>query len=66
MADIKWNVPSETQQKEIHARIKSAVPEEIYDNWIEDFVFERIDSEKVVVSYFGESSLKAFKKEFAI
>lgn len=64
MKESTWNLSDESVQKEIHDRLKRAMPEDLYDNWVEDFVFLRLDKKKIIAGYRGKGSLKTFKKEY--
>lgn len=58
------NLSDELVQKEIHDRLKRAMPESLYDTWVEDFIFFRIDRKKIKAGYTGEGSLRTFRKEY--
>ncbi len=62
--EIIGNEELENQQKKIKEHLKQAVPEEVYEKWIEYFEFEKIDRKKIVIGYYGEESLKEFKKNY--
>lgn len=38
--------------------------EEFYYRWVEDFVFEKIEKEQIVIGYLGKESFAEFEKEF--
>lgn len=48
----------------IKEHLKSVLPPEAYEKWISHFVFEKSDSKKIVATYYGNESLKKFKKEY--
>ncbi len=60
----KLDLRDENVQKEIHERIKRTMPETLYDTFVEDFVFLRLDKKKIVAGYTGEGSLRTFRKEY--
>ncbi len=48
----------------IKQHLKMALPEDVYRRWIDDFVFESIDSKKIIVGYYGNESLKEFNRDY--
>lgn len=54
---------NDTEQR-IRKLLKTVVPEDVYDKWIEHFVFEKIDGKEIIIGYYGKESLKKFKKEY--
>ena len=54
----------DNQEQRIKEHLKIVVPEEIYEKWIEYFVFESISRKKIVIGYYGIESLKEFKKNY--
>ncbi|MBQ5778351.1 MAG: hypothetical protein IIV97_06015, partial [Oscillospiraceae bacterium] len=46
----------------IKEALRSVLPEEVYNTWVDNFVFERIDSSAIVVAYYGREPLRGFKK----
>lgn len=52
-----------TEQR-IKENLKNVVPEDVYDRWIDKFVFEKIDENEIIIAYYGTDSLKEFKKEY--
>ena len=39
----------ETKEQRIKAHLKTVVSDEVYNKWIENFVFEKIDSKKILI-----------------
>ena len=62
MPDI--NESLEYTQNEIKFHLKQVLPEDIYDTWVDNFVIEKIDSNSIVVGYYGSEPLKKFNKEY--
>ncbi len=62
--EVEWTGDNVAAEKKIKEYLKSAVAEEVYDRWINDFTIERIDNRNVVIGYYGENSLKEFKKDY--
>jgi len=67
--DLKKNVFSRNEdfeklQIEIKEHLKNTVPEGIYDIWVDNFVFEKINSDVVVAGYYGDQPIKNFNKEY--
>ena len=54
----------EGMEQRIKDHLKKVVSQEVYDKWIEDFVFERIGEKEIIVGYYGTESLKEFKKKY--
>lgn len=54
----------ETKEQRIKAHLKTVVTDEVYDKWIDNFVFESIDSKKIVIGYYGSEPLKEFKRNY--
>jgi predicted MPP superfamily phosphohydrolase len=54
----------EDLQKKIKAHLKYILPEDAYDIWIDNFVFEQIDENQIVVGYYGTEPLKKFNREY--
>lgn len=52
----------ESLQRLIKDRLKVNMSGEFYETWVEHFVFEKIKGKKVVIGYYGETSLKQFDK----
>ena len=50
------------REQRIKKLLKTVVSEDVYDKWIEHFVFEKITDKEIVVGYYGNESLKKFKK----
>ena len=44
--------------------LKSTLPDEVYENWIDKFVFESVDEKQITVGYYGVESLREFEKEY--
>ena len=64
MTEQKRKLLAPEMQKELQSCIKRIMPESLYDEWAEDFIFLRLDAKKMVVGYTGKSSLRTFKKEY--
>ena len=54
----------ESVQIEIKEHLKKFVPDEVYNLWIENFVFEKISPKKIVVGYYGDASIKEFSDTY--
>ena len=54
----------ESVQIEIKEHLKKFVPDEVYNLWIENFVFEKISPKKIVVGYYGDASIKEFSNTY--
>lgn len=54
---------SEAETK-IHERLKSSLPLDVYDRWIQYFSLEKVQNDRVVFHYCGKASLRAFKKRY--
>lgn len=54
----------ETKEQRIKAHLKTVVSDEVYNKWIENFVFEKIDSKKILIGYYGSEPLKEFNKNY--
>ena len=48
----------------IKQHLKQVLPKEVYDNWIDNFVFESISRSKIVIGYYGSDSLKDFEENY--
>lgn len=59
---LESGVPEYTDQQ-IKEHLQTVLPEEIYTRWIAHCVLEEISEKQVVMAYYGEESLKEFKKE---
>ena len=44
--------------------LKQVLPKEAYDKWIDNFVFESINRNKIVIGYYGNDSLKDFNENY--
>lgn len=53
-----------TQDRQIKEHLKAVLPEDVYEKWIDRFVFEKIDRKKIIIGYYGSEPLKAFKKQY--
>lgn len=63
MVDNRTKNAPETEQ-ELKAFLKKNLPEEIYNDWIENFIFEKIDSEEIIAEYYGSKALQEFNKDY--
>jgi len=69
MAKTKTAVPefvsdSISQQQQIKDYLKGVFSEEVYNTWIEFFDIEKIGPKKIIIGYYGDASLKKFKKAY--
>ena len=53
-----------TDEQRIKKHLKDILPEEVYFRWIDNFVFEVIEENKILIAYYGDESLKEFKKTY--
>ena len=58
------NELADSREDRVKRHLKSVLPEDVYNDYIEYFVFEKIDDKKVVIGYVGGASFKTFKKEY--
>lgn len=59
------NMPAaESAEEKIKSYLKSVLPYDVYEKWIENFVFESIDKDKIVIGYYGSDSLSEFNKNY--
>lgn len=61
---LAQNEDVESLGKQIKQSLKNFVSDEIFDTWIDNFVFEEIDSNNIVVGYYGKEPLKEFDKKY--
>jgi len=50
----------------IKEHLKTVVSEDVYYRWIDHFVFEKINANRVVVGYYGTEPLKKFNKQHKV
>ena len=51
------------KEKNIKEYLKTIVSEEVYNTWVDNFVFEKIDCESIEIGYYGDRPLKELTKE---
>jgi len=61
--DIGQNDGYEDIERRIKEHLKVVLPEDVYNKWIDHFVFEKIDDKQIIVGYYGTESIKEFKRE---
>lgn len=54
----------DSTEAQIRECLKRNLSSEVYETWIENFVFEEISEECVTVSYYGTEPLKIFNKNY--
>lgn len=54
----------EMNKQHIKEHLKEAIPQDVYDKWIEHFVIEEIDDEQITIGYYGKASLRKFEKKY--
>ena len=54
----------EQKHVDIKEHLKNYVSEYVYDTWIDNFVFEKITPEEIVVGYYGSEPLKKFNSQY--
>ena len=52
------------QERQIKEHLQTVLPAEVYEKWIEHFVFEKISRKKIVIGYYGSEPLKEFTKQY--
>lgn len=58
------SIDYENTEQRIKEHLKTVVSDEVYSKWIDNFVFEQINSDKIVIGYYGTEPLKQFKREY--
>ena len=56
--------PFENTEQQIKAHLKNVLPEDVYDKWIDNFVFESIGAKRIVIGYYGQAPLKEFNENY--
>ena len=51
------------KETKIKEYLKTVVSEEIYNTWVDNFEFEKIDYDSVTVGYYGDRPLKELTKD---
>jgi len=65
-----YNAPEISQETvedidlKIKEYLKTTLSEEVYETWIDKFVFESVDEKQITVGYYGTDSLREFEKEY--
>lgn len=62
--DIANEEVIELLDSQIKEHLKNNLSKKFYDAWIEDFVLEKIDSNQIVMGYYGDKPLKKFEDEY--
>lgn len=60
----KSNDIDEINKEQIKEYLKTVVPQNVYDKWVEYFTIEEIDDEQIVIGYYGSASLRKFEKKY--
>lgn len=58
------NESCEDVDERIKKHLKTIVSDDVYNKWIDHFVFEKIDNKQITVGYYGTESLSEFNKEY--
>lgn len=55
---------NDIDEAKLKDHLRKAVSQDVYDKWIEHFVFEEITDDEIIIGYYGSDSLRKFEKKY--